>query len=422
MLGRAGRAWLAAVRAWGTASAVAVPVALAAVIGRISGRRPDGMGGGGRREDGVGGVGSRRVQKAQGLRPHTGFAQLQDGEAAQAVADATGLARSLAAALEARRDASGAGTGSGRRAGADIGDETGARDETGAGAGARVEPAGADRVADEVAHGVAHGDALGLARGDASAAKPRAETGSGRVSAGRSVPTRSGHGLGIFRGLLIVAALCSAGLAFWDLSVTARYGSYSAILSLRARKEPVSAAAVAAYAGALAHVPDTCRSDLLEPMLAVERLDLDRLSRAGDRSAFMASVHVSEKLALHVLGCTPTNGEAWLQLAVARWSLGRGADEQARLLSLAQAYDPAEWGAVRARLVQWGAVSPRVREIARDAMVSDLRNAAQYAPSREAALFLPQLVPALVRVLREEWSFVPQDRRGELSRWGYGGP
>jgi len=217
--------------------------------------------------------------------------------------------------------------------------------------------------------------------------------------------------------LAVSAAVLIGAVAAGDLAVTARYGGYLAIDSLLANDKPVLASVVADYAQRLSTAPDTCRSDILNAAVDVAMRNIEQETVSSDRTAWIASLRSMEPLLRDSLACMPTNGLLWARLAVVRWLLGGTAEEQATLLAMSQAYAPSELQVIRSRMVQWRRVSPKVLDLAGDALRSDIRTIINHAPASSARL-LADLPPLMQPFVADEALALPQERQNIFERAG----
>lgn len=218
--------------------------------------------------------------------------------------------------------------------------------------------------------------------------------------------------------LSILASAVIGVVAIFDLSNTVRYGGLLALESLLRKGEPVSARAVANYAQHLSDIPETCRTDILDAAVAVAMQNIEQEAGSPDRSAWIASLRSMEPLLRGSLACMPTNGLLWGRLAVVRWLLGGTAEEQASLLTMSQAYAPAELPALRGRMIQWRRVSPPVLELAEHALRADIRVILNYAPVSAVKSLLADVPPLIRPFLADEALALPRDRRDVLDRAG----
>lgn len=218
--------------------------------------------------------------------------------------------------------------------------------------------------------------------------------------------------------LLILACMAVASFAIWQFFITARYGTYTTLASMIEKGEAVSAAAVSDYAARADALPATCRSDLLGAVITVSMQNVEQMRSVGDQVGWVASLRAMEPRLHRALACVPTDGMLWERLAVVRWFLGGSAQEQARLLTLSQAYAPGELDVVRARMVQWTRVTPAVVDLAQDALGSDIRVTFGHSSAEAVEVMMRDMPASLQPLLKAAAADLPPDRAADLAKAG----
>lgn len=219
--------------------------------------------------------------------------------------------------------------------------------------------------------------------------------------------------------IAVAASLVIAAFAFVDLSTTASYGPYIALDSLMKRNQTVSAAAVSEYAKRLSKLPETCRTDVWNSVIAVATRNVRQEETSLDRQTWIAALRLMDPLLRTALGCMPTNGQIWARLAVVQWLLGGSGDEQVTLLVTSQAYAPNELQALELRMVQWRRVTPYVLQRTQNAMRSDIRAVLTYAPSKIVAEFLANIPDSMAPVVKDEFALITPERKAKLGEDGF---
>ena len=146
--------------------------------------------------------------------------------------------------------------------------------------------------------------------------------------------------------------------------------------------------------------------------------NVKQMRNEGDQVGWIASLRSMEPRLHRALACVPTDGMLWERLAVVRWFLGGSAQEQARLLTLSQAYSPGELEVVRARMVQWTRVTPIVVDLAQDALRSDIKVTLGYSSIRAVEAMVRDMPAVLQPLLKEAVAGLPPDRAADLAKAG----
>lgn len=219
------------------------------------------------------------------------------------------------------------------------------------------------------------------------------------------------------RAVAFLAAVLTAALALGELKATRDYGPYLSLNSLLRRHDSVSDSAVMHYAQSLDGSPAPCRTDILDAVVSVARRDVD-LKFSGNREEWPAALLRMERVLRGALACNPTNGDLWVRLAMTRWFVGGSADEQLSLMTLSQAYSPANLDTVRKRLRHWSAVTPAMAALGEDLVRRDIRTMLLYAPTKDVIASAGDLPAHLHRVIHSEAELVPRLRLDALKAAG----
>lgn len=215
------------------------------------------------------------------------------------------------------------------------------------------------------------------------------------------------------RVVAILGAVMAAALAVSEFAATREYSPYLSLNSLLHRHEMVSDSAVTHYAQNLEGLRRSCRTDILEAVVSVIERDVD-FQFSANKEDWPAALLRLERVLRGALTCTPTDGDLWMRLAVARWFAGGSADEQLSLMTLSQAYSPANLDTVRKRLLHWSAVTRPMAALGEDLIRRDIRTVLLYAPERDVTGTLHDLPAHLQPLVRSEAEVVPRLRLDAL--------
>ncbi|WJH39654.1 hypothetical protein N7E02_23260 [Aliirhizobium terrae] len=216
------------------------------------------------------------------------------------------------------------------------------------------------------------------------------------------------------RAVAFLAAVLIGAVAISEFASTREYHPYLTLNSMFRRQEIVSDRGVAHYAKALGSPLDTCRTDILNAVVAVAKREAD-LQFVANRDGWPEALARMERVLRNALACNPTNGDLWVQLAQTRWFAGGSADEQINLMTLSQAYSPTNLDTVRKRLRHWGEVTRPMAALGEELIRRDLRTMLLYAPVTDAVTALSNLPAQLHPFVRSEAKIVPNARLHSLN-------
>lgn len=162
----------------------------------------------------------------------------------------------------------------------------------------------------------------------------------------------------------------------------------------------------------------SCKPQAVEAAIELDVLYADTFTPQLERDQWIAALNDLAKDTRAALGCQPTNGLIWARLAFAEWFLGRPADQQVRMLEYSELYAPAEFAALKARLIHWSRMTPYVLQGAKTSYDRDLWTLALWIPPGSAAELWKLLGPAQKQQFSQLGSALPADRIKELTRRG----
>lgn len=130
---------------------------------------------------------------------------------------------------------------------------------------------------------------------------------------------------------------------------------------------------------------DTCDADTLAARAEFWRMIDDRRGSPQAVGSRQAEAMLREANLLQQIGCTPTNGLAWAELAGLEWDARGWSELVSQYLTLSQRYAPYEGLAVRARLAALIRPDAPRGEAELGLLRRDLATILQFASPREAA-------------------------------------
>lgn len=184
-----------------------------------------------------------------------------------------------------------------------------------------------------------------------------------------------------------VAMVGFVWLAFQNFQAERRYSNVVYLANTLQRSVPVSPQAIHDFLGEALAMVDAgeCRSDLLNAGVTVVLADLDANASTASEEARTAALKSADRFMLHVLSCTPTDGDVWARLAMIRQALGSPSKELAALMERSSWYAPAEGTTLRARLEIWRHAADDVLAAAEPALDHDILTVSTYFPLKAAA-------------------------------------
>jgi hypothetical protein len=215
-----------------------------------------------------------------------------------------------------------------------------------------------------------------------------------------------------------VAASFAALIALHELSVTRQYSAYQSLTGMFRERKAVSEQAISHYAGRLDGELGSCRTDILDAVVAVSQRNVDQEFSTRNRPGWLAAMQKMEETVRSALACRPANGDLWVRLATLRWFLGGSADEQISFMTLSQAYAPANLATTMKRLRYWSQVTPYMAALGEDLIRSDVRTMLLHAPEKDVVSSLSDLPENLLPLIRSEQAIVPQSRLDALAKAG----
>ncbi|MBW8318081.1 MAG: hypothetical protein K0M47_01510 [Rhizobium sp.] len=219
--------------------------------------------------------------------------------------------------------------------------------------------------------------------------------------------------------IALFVVMCGLFLAFsiMELRATARFGQLMLMARYLETGTPVTRASVsnlAAWADGVVS-DDYCRSDIVRAGLTVKLAELDQRNSYYDYDAWAEGLAATERYIRHAIGCTPTDGNFWLRLAMVRRAIAERPEEIAFLMQQSVNYAPAEQAVLAARFIVWNAAGERTLEAARAAVDTDVQTLLRYGDVRLIRQIVQKPGEALLPYLRSATTSLPAERQGELS-------
>ncbi|PPJ49381.1 hypothetical protein C0075_02120 [Rhizobium sp. KAs_5_22] len=217
----------------------------------------------------------------------------------------------------------------------------------------------------------------------------------------------------------LFVVMCGLFLAFsiMELRATARFGQLMLMARYLETGTPVTRASVtnlAAWADGVVS-DDYCRSDIVRAGLTVKLAELDQRNSYYDYDAWAEGLAATERYIRHAIGCTPTDGNFWLRLAMVRRAIAERPEEIAFLMQQSVNYAPAEQAVLAARFIVWNAAGERTLQAARAAVDTDVQTLLRYGDVRLIRQIVQKPGEALLPYLRSATTSLPAERQGELS-------
>lgn len=190
------------------------------------------------------------------------------------------------------------------------------------------------------------------------------------------------HRRGWFAYATSVAMMGFVYLAVQNINAQRRYFDVIHLARNFEQGAPVSPQAIHAYLGEARSMVDAkeCRSDLLGDGLTIILADLDGYDSATSGESRTASLEAADRFIVHVLSCTPTDGDAWARLAIVRQALGKDPSKLAALLERSSWYAPAEGTTLSARLEVWRRATEDILVTAAPTLDHDILTVLNYFP------------------------------------------
>ncbi|MBC7151236.1 MAG: hypothetical protein H5U22_17800 [Rhizobium sp.] len=219
--------------------------------------------------------------------------------------------------------------------------------------------------------------------------------------------------------IALFIVLCGVFLvvSIMELRNSARFGQLMLMARYLESGTPVTRASVtslAAWADGVVS-DDYCRSDIVRAGLTVKLAELDQRNSFYDYDAWAAGLDATERYIRHAIGCTPTDGNFWLRLAMVRRAIAERPEEIAFLMQQSVNYAPAEQAVLAARFTVWNAAGERTLEAARTALDTDLQTLLRYGDVRLIRRVVQKPGEALLPRLRAAAASLPAERQAELS-------
>ncbi len=126
-----------------------------------------------------------------------------------------------------------------------------------------------------------------------------------------------------------------------------------------------------------------CREDLVMPAVTVMLHAVDNAAQDRDIKIWVDTQIAADRYLKFALGCSPTEGNYWLRLAMLRRMRGENTAELATLMSLSSKYAPVEPDVLGLRMRVWLDLQPVTRAAAASVLASDLLEFLKHAPARE---------------------------------------
>lgn len=222
--------------------------------------------------------------------------------------------------------------------------------------------------------------------------------------------------------MALFVVLCGLLLAvsIMELRVSARFGQLIVMARYLETGTPVTRAAVTSLAAWADSVVsgDYCRSDVVRAGLTVKLAELDQRNSYYDYDSWAAGLAATERFIRHAIGCTPTDGNFWLRLAMVRRAIAERPDEIAILMQQSVRYAPAEQAVLAARFTVWNAVGKETLQAARAALDTDLQTLLRYGNVRLIRQIFQKPGEALLPFLQGAVASMPGERQAELSAAG----
>ncbi|HCL67649.1 MAG TPA: hypothetical protein DIC56_22995 [Rhizobium sp.] len=212
-------------------------------------------------------------------------------------------------------------------------------------------------------------------------------------------------------GLLLVLSVA-------ELRASVRFGQLMLMARYLETGTPVTRASVTNLADWADKVVsgDYCRSDIVRAGLTVKLAELDQRNSFYDYDAWAAGLEATERYIRHAIGCTPSDGNFWLRLAMVRRAIAERPEEIAFLMQQSVNYAPAEQAVLAARFTVWNAAGELTLKAARAALDTDLQTLLRYADVQLIRRILQKPGEGLLPHLRSAAALLPAERRAELTR------
>jgi hypothetical protein len=215
---------------------------------------------------------------------------------------------------------------------------------------------------------------------------------------------------------VVLCGLCLV-VSIMEFRASSRFGQLMLMARYLETGTPVTRASVTSLAARADGVvsDDYCRSDIVRAGLTVKLAELDQRNSYYDYDAWAAQLAATERYIRHAIGCTPTDGNFWLRLAMVRRAIAERPEEIAFLMQQSVNYAPAEQAVLAARFSVWNAAAERTLEAARAALDTDIQTLLRYGDVRLIHRIAQKPGEALLPYLRSAVASLPPERRAELS-------
>lgn len=164
------------------------------------------------------------------------------------------------------------------------------------------------------------------------------------------------------RKLAIALVLLSAFVVWLAALQMYRFSRFGALGPMAYRlqqgipTEPADIRAMVPLATAVAD-ENLCQSDFLRSGYVILLAALDLENQDSGYDAWASALGRAEAFGRHALGCSPTNGNFWLRMAMLRQAEGEEPREIFRLVDNSQLYAPAEERVIAGRYALYGRLS-----------------------------------------------------------------
>ena len=178
----------------------------------------------------------------------------------------------------------------------------------------------------------------------------------------------------LIKGAIAVFSVACLAIALPDLFDEFTFSDEIYLATITERRDDVSRETLEKYAQETEAISDRniCATRIVKSGLTLSLRNLDYQNPDQNYDQWSEAMRTSEKLLLHALTCTPTNGNLWLRLAMIRQQTAELADQIGRLTTLSQLYAPAEQEIVLARFLLWNRMSLASIRVAETAFEADV--------------------------------------------------
>ena len=173
-----------------------------------------------------------------------------------------------------------------------------------------------------------------------------------------------------------VVALCVLSIALGAVQIK-RYREFGRMRNVAASIETARAVSPKLIGEVMPKALDVkargiCQADYVKAALTVVLTHLDQQNSEQDFDSWSAAMVNAEEIAKYAIGCSPTNGNFWLRLAMVRQAISEQSNELARLVQFSQLYAPAEEKVIGARYRLYNRVTAPTLALLGPTLASDL--------------------------------------------------